>query len=64
VGGARGGGGGRPAGGGGRVWASRFLADTLPEAIAAAYEIAGQVRFENSYCRRDIGARALAAKEG
>ena len=46
---------------GGRVVGCTAVRDTLPEAIAAAYEIAGQVRFENAYCRRDIGARALRA---
>ena len=49
---------------GGRVVGCTAVAETLPEAIRDAYEIAGQVRFENKYCRRDIGARALAAKEG
>ena len=50
---------------GGRVVGCTAVADTLPEAIQDAYEIAGQVHFENAYCRRDIGARALkAAQEG
>ena len=50
---------------GGRVVGCTAVADTLPEAIRDAYEIAGQVTFENAYCRRDIGARALqAAQEG
>ena len=50
---------------GGRVVGCTAVADTLPEAIHDAYEIAGQVHFENAYCRRDIGARALqAAQEG
>ena len=50
---------------GGRVVGCTAVADTLPEAIREAYEIAGQVHFENAYCRRDIGARALkAAQEG
>ena len=46
---------------GGRVVGCTAVADTLPEAIKEAYEIAGKVTFENRYCRRDIGARALAA---
>ena len=46
---------------GGRVVGCTAVADTLPEAIRAAYAVAGQVRFENAYCRRDIGARALQA---
>ena len=46
---------------GGRVVGCTAVADTLPEAIEKAYEIAGQVKFENAYCRRDIGQRALRA---
>jgi len=49
---------------GGRVLGCTAVADTLPEAIRAAYAIAGQVKFENAYYRRDIGARALKALEG
>ena len=48
---------------GGRVVGCTAVADTLPEAIRDAYEIAGQVHFENAYCRRDIGARALQAAQ-
>ena len=48
---------------GGRVVGCTAVADTLPEAIRDAYEIAGQVTFENAYCRRDIGARALQAAQ-
>ncbi len=47
---------------GGRVVGCTAVADTLSEAIRDAYEIAGQVHFENAYCRRDIGARALQAE--
>lgn len=36
-------------------------ADTLEEAIRDAYDLANRISFENAYCRRDIGARALAA---
>ena len=39
------------------------VADSLPEAVASAYEKVGGVHFENAYFRRDIGARALAAKK-
>ena len=46
---------------GGRVLGLTAVADTLPEAIAAAYAAAGNVKFENMHYRRDIGARALAA---
>ena len=49
--------------GGGRVVGCTAVADTLPDAIHDAYEIAGQVHFENAYCRRDIGARALQAAQ-
>jgi phosphoribosylamine--glycine ligase len=48
---------------GGRVVGCTAVADTLPEAIRDAYGIAEQVSFENKFCRRDIGARALAASE-
>jgi phosphoribosylamine-glycine ligase len=36
-------------------------ADDLPAAVAHAYEVAAKVKFENAYCRKDIGKRALAA---
>ena len=49
---------------GGRVLGCTATADTLPEAIKAAYEIVDQVSFENAYYRHDIGARALRAPEG
>ena len=47
---------------GGRVIGAVATADTLKGAIAHAYEVAEKVQFENKYCRKDIGARALAAK--
>ena len=47
---------------GGRVIGAVATADTLEGAIAHAYEVAEKVQFENKYCRKDIGARALAAK--
>ncbi|MBQ8972277.1 MAG: hypothetical protein IJ074_04280, partial [Clostridia bacterium] len=37
---------------------------SLPEAIERAYALADSIHFENAYCRRDIGKRALAALEG
>ena len=37
--------------------------DTLRQAIDKAYEQAAKVHFENAYCRKDIGQRALAAGE-
>lgn len=46
---------------GGRVVGCTAVADTLKEAVKAAYELASQVSFENAVCRHDIGARALRA---
>jgi len=46
---------------GGRVLGAVSVGDTLPEAIAGAYRLADRIHFENAYCRRDIGQRALAA---
>ncbi len=48
---------------GGRVLGCTAVADSLPGAIRAAYEITAQVRFENAYFRHDIGARAMKALE-
>ena len=49
---------------GGRVLGCTAVADTLPQAIAQAYALAGQIRFDNAYCRTDIGQRALRALWG
>ena len=49
---------------GGRVVGAVAVADTLEGAITAAYDLAGRIHFENAYCRRDIGQRALAAGKG
>ena len=46
---------------GGRVLGVTSVADTLPEAIAASYAKVDSIHFENAYCRRDIGQRALQA---
>ena len=46
---------------GGRVVGCSAVAPTLGEAIDKAYAVASQVHFENACCRRDIGARAMAA---
>ena len=46
---------------GGRVLGCTAVAETLPEAIEEAYAVAEQVKFENAFCRRDIGRRALQA---
>ena len=48
---------------GGRVLGCTAVADTLPEAIKAAYAIVDKVSFQNAYYRHDIGARALKALE-
>ena len=48
---------------GGRVLGVTATAPTLPAALEKAYAAADRVHFENAYCRRDIGRRALAAKE-
>ena len=46
---------------GGRVLGCTAVAETLPEAIEEAYAVAEQVKFENAFCRRDIGRRAMQA---
>ena len=48
---------------GGRVLGVTATADTLENAINSAYEKVGKVEFENTFYRKDIGARALKAKE-
>ena len=46
---------------GGRVLGAVAIAEDLQSAITKAYDLADRVHFENAYCRRDIGRRALAA---
>ena len=46
---------------GGRVLGVTAVADTLENAIKAAYNKTAQVKFENGYHRSDIGARAMLA---
>ncbi len=48
---------------GGRVLGCVGVRDSLPEAIDAAYEIAGAISFEGAFYRHDIGRRAMAALE-
>ena len=48
---------------GGRVLGVTAVRGDLPAALAAAYAAADRIHFNNAYCRRDIGKRALAAKE-
>ena len=47
---------------GGRVLGVTAVADTLKEAVDAAYRESGKVTFEGEFFRKDIGAKALAAK--
>ncbi len=44
---------------GGRVLGITALGDTLPEAIAAAYETVEMIHWQDCYFRRDIGRKAL-----
>ncbi|MCH5183968.1 MAG: phosphoribosylamine--glycine ligase [Oscillospiraceae bacterium] len=46
--------------GGGRVLCVVAKADTLPEAVDAAYRDVPKVHFQNAYSRSDIGKRALS----
>ena len=48
---------------GGRVLGVTATADTLENAINKAYEKVKKVDFENAFYRKDIGAKALKAKE-
>ncbi|MBR2551962.1 MAG: phosphoribosylamine--glycine ligase [Erysipelotrichaceae bacterium] len=48
---------------GGRVLGITCTAPTLKEAIAKSYALAKEVKFENGFCRGDIGQRALKALE-
>ena len=49
---------------GGRVLGVTAVADTLKGAVDLAYERALKIKFDNAYYRRDIGKRALEAREG
>ncbi len=48
---------------GGRVLGVTETAETLEAAIRGAYSLVEQIHFENAFYRRDIGKRALMAKE-
>ena len=48
---------------GGRVLGVTAVAEDLPAALARAYEAVDRIHFDHAYFRRDIGKRALAAKE-
>ena len=47
---------------GGRVLGVTATAPTLEEAVKKAYEITDRVKFDNGFCRKDIGRRALMRK--
>ena len=49
---------------GGRVLGATAVGEDLPSAIAAAYRLADRIHFDNAFCRRDIGQRALKALGG
>ncbi|MBR1528848.1 MAG: phosphoribosylamine--glycine ligase [Oscillospiraceae bacterium] len=49
---------------GGRVLGVTAAADTLENALKQAYQSAEQISFEKMHYRRDIGKRALQAKQG
>jgi len=49
---------------GGRVLGAVAVAEGLPQAVEGAYALAGRIHFDNAYCRRDIGRRAMQALEG
>ena len=49
---------------GGRVLGAVATEATLQAAIDHAYQLADRIHFQNAYCRRDIGKRALAAENG
>ena len=49
---------------GGRVLGVTATAPTLKQAIEKAYKEKEKVSFSNSYCRSDIGKKALACSEG
>ena len=49
---------------GGRVLGAVAVGDDLRQAVAAAYDLADRIHFDNAFCRRDIGRRALQALGG
>ena len=49
---------------GGRVLGVTAVEPTLEGAIAAAYEKVKKISFKNAHYRKDIGTRALKAREG
>jgi len=49
---------------GGRVLAVTAISDTLPKAVAAAYQAAEMIEFEGKQMRRDIAGKALTYLSG
>ena len=49
---------------GGRVLGATAVAEDLSSAVSAAYDLADRIHFDNAFCRRDIGQRALKALGG
>lgn len=49
---------------GGRVLGVTGLGDTLPDALARAYQGVAAISFDGAHYRRDIGRKALAARPG
>lgn len=43
-------------------WGVTATAPTLEEAVKKAYELTDRVKFDNGFCRKDIGRRALMRK--
>lgn len=48
---------------GGRVLGAVDTADSLKEAIEGAYKLVSEIHFDNAFYRKDIGQKALLAKE-
>jgi phosphoribosylamine--glycine ligase len=49
---------------GGRVLCACALGDTVAAAQAAAYALVDQIHWDDAYCRRDVGYRAVARERG
>ena len=49
---------------GGRVLGAVAVENDLKSAITSAYDLADRIHFDNAFCRRDIGQRALKALGG
>jgi len=47
---------------GGRVLGVTAVADTLEQAITDAYKNVENISFQNAFCRKDIGQKALMAE--